>query len=824
MDNLKELAYKNCVDISAGQGRDAIAYLLLEAKRSYQEDLVSDAKQSMETALELYKKLDKEPPVSVQLLFGNVLGKIGDLKQALTIFHDLYIKHKSMTALIKLGYISIDLRDFSLIKQYENVYLHHIHSSLVTVVDKLHMQVIVSYLYSFTGRDTSLVQEMVDYQKVNSMILRENLKVGDYIRWIYNLHILQLLNNRSWNERAQFIYEAKSLAEQYQQHALLTNIYNLIGIGLLEENVIKAKEYMLKSRELAIKLGNKQHEMNANTNLFMFYQFLGDTSHALELADQAKSLGKTINSNFNEINLVKLYYLIEDFPRALTLINEIKPTLRSKNLTMTRVDALIYQYKIILRQSDVKKAKRLWPYFERLCKKYKGEKEVDLILLQCQYFAVLKQHEETIAISTKCLEEENISVENRLDLLMALLNSSIEIGQDEVFTKYVQSFENLVYDKGYLGYLGYVYYYKALFYLKNELYIKARVHFIRAKSYFTRVKNLLKQTEIDGKIETIDQRSLESKLEMMDLLTNYEIMFESIRLVHSAKVLEDVCKNITKVLHENLLFEHVYFYFRIDRKRTKTLSVNDKLQIAEVNNEVVDEVLGKVTREKRSIQFNYAMSYFHGFPILSDENEIVSIVLIENQSVFSKEGIYYLEQFLQYIAPKIEKVIFNELVHVDDLTKLYNRNYFMKRLQEEFQKTTDYQAYLSFIMIDIDNFRYVNNQFGHAEGDHILEKVAKTIQQSVRSGDIVGRYGGEELIVILPNTSSEIAKVVAQRILHEIRKIFVNDTYQITASIGVSSVDRDVPITIQELIDKADLAERYAKENGKNQVVSYWEM
>lgn len=828
--DIKENAINDDISVQyedKSQGRTAIACQLLKAKRFYRESLFSDAKKSMEQAFVLYTKyVDREPSLSVQLMFGNVLEKGGNLKDALTIFKELYNSHNSMYALIRLGYISINLRDLSLLKLYENDLLERLHSPSVSLTEKLHLQVILGYYFSYSGRDTSLVHEMVQYHKMNSTILRETLKVQDYIHWVYHLHILQLLINCPWNERAPFIYEAESLAEQNNQTSLLMTIYNLMGIGLLEENVIKAKDYMQKSRELARNLGNKQYEMATNSNLFMFYQYLGDTRHALELADKARTIGKSINSNFNEINLVKLYYLIEDYPKALKLINEIKPKVRSLNLTITRVDALFFQYKIILRQGEQKKAKRLWPFFEKMCQKHKDE--INLLLLKCQYYALFKNYDKTISIATKCLEEKNLSVEHRIEFSMILLESLIQSDQKDAFIKYVQSFEHLVYNKGYFGYLSYVYFYKGLFYLKNNSYIQSRVYFIRAKSYFTKVKNLRKQKEIERYIETIDQLLIEiptnKQLEMMNLLTNNEIMFDSIRLVHSANYLGDVCKNITKVLHENMLFDDVYFHFIIDRKRTKTFYVDDKLQSEEVKSDLVDAALRKVIQEKRVSYFELANSYFHGFPIMSDANEVVSIVLIKNQKVLSGESFYYLEQFLQFISPKIENVIFNELVHVDDLTNLYNRNFFIKKLKEEFQKTANFQNDLSFIMIDIDNFRYVNNQYGHGEGDRILEKVAMVIQKSVRSGDIVGRYGGEELIVILPNTYSEIAKGIAQHILSEIRKIYISDTHQITASLGVSSVDRDNPKTIQELIDKADLAERYAKEHGKNCVYCYWDI
>jgi diguanylate cyclase (GGDEF)-like protein len=814
-------------DEEVEQGRRALAHLLLESKRCYRDGQFSDAKQNLEKAFVLYTKyVDEEPPKSVQLLFGNILEKGGNLKQALSLFNEQYLKHNSMYAFIRLGYISIHLRDLSLLKLYENIYLERLHSSTVSLNDRLHLQVILGYYFTFSKNDTSLVHEMVQYHKANSTVLRDKLKVEDYIRWVYNLHILQFLNHTPWEESAPFIYEAEALAELHKQNAILMLIYNLMGIGLIEENVMKATEYMIKSKDLAIKLGKKQHEMNAVTNLLMFYQYLGDTSHALALGEEARAIGNAIHSNFNEMSLVKLYYLIEDYPQALKLINELKPKARSNNLAITRVDALIFQYKIILKQGNVKKAKRLWPFFEKMCQKHLDH--VAVSLLKCQYSALLGQYDQTIQMAAEFLENRRLSVEDKIEFLIILLETIIASGRLEIFTKYIQLFESLVYHKGYFGYLGYVYYFKGLFELKNKAYIQARVYFIQAKSYFTKVKNFLKQKEMEDRIETINQLLLEMpsniQLEMMNLLTNNEIMFNGIRFVHSANQLEDVCKNITKILHENMLFDAVYFQFIIDKKNTRTLYVNDKLQMNEITDHHVNAAMRKVRMEKTVSQIETDNSCLHGFPILSAGNEVVAIILMKNQCVLTEESLNYLEQFLPLIAPKIENVIYNELIHVDDLTNLYNRNFFMKRLRMEFHKTVVYQNDLSFIMLDIDNFSYVNNQFGHAEGDRILEEVAKAIKKSVRSGDIVGRYGGEELIVILPNTYSEIAKGIAHRILREIRKIYVNDSYQITASLGVSSVDKDDPMTAEELIDLADFAERHAKEHGKNRVYCYWEL
>jgi diguanylate cyclase (GGDEF)-like protein len=144
---------------------------------------------------------------------------------------------------------------------------------------------------------------------------------------------------------------------------------------------------------------------------------------------------------------------------------------------------------------------------------------------------------------------------------------------------------------------------------------------------------------------------------------------------------------------------------------------------------------------------------------------------------------------------------------------------------EEFAKVIEYGADLAFVMIDLDNFSTINNRFGHNEGDRALRQVAEALRRSVRNFDICGRFGGEELIVILPNTNGSTAKIIAESILQNLRNITIEGgRYQITASIGVGSYDMDAPLDVIDLIEKADRAETFAKQSGKNRVVCHWEM
>lgn len=156
---------------------------------------------------------------------------------------------------------------------------------------------------------------------------------------------------------------------------------------------------------------------------------------------------------------------------------------------------------------------------------------------------------------------------------------------------------------------------------------------------------------------------------------------------------------------------------------------------------------------------------------------------------------------------------------VDSLTEIYNRRVLMERLQQEWDRSLRSNTIFSFIMADIDKFKIVNDTYGHPVGDDVLEKVAYILKKSIRSGDIVGRYGGEEFSIIMVNSTVQEAFVAADRYRHEIEKIVFNAkkvTFSVTCSFGVAdSSEKD---SLDKLVSAADAAMYEAKESGRNRV------
>lgn len=173
-----------------------------------------------------------------------------------------------------------------------------------------------------------------------------------------------------------------------------------------------------------------------------------------------------------------------------------------------------------------------------------------------------------------------------------------------------------------------------------------------------------------------------------------------------------------------------------------------------------------------------------------------------------------------------EKALLEKMAVTDDLTGLYNHRFFVKRLHEEFKRARRYGNPISCLMIDIDDFKKVNDTYGHQSGDIVLQEIGKVIKNSVRETDVVARYGGEEFAIILPHTDLEHALILADRVRKAVknyRSSIKDMKYQITVSIGVSTahpaINKDEKM--DDLVRRADHCLYEAKSQGKDTVVGH---
>lgn len=157
----------------------------------------------------------------------------------------------------------------------------------------------------------------------------------------------------------------------------------------------------------------------------------------------------------------------------------------------------------------------------------------------------------------------------------------------------------------------------------------------------------------------------------------------------------------------------------------------------------------------------------------------------------------------------------------DSLTSLYNRRFLDHRLEEECAKSARYQHDMSFLMMDLDKFKRINDDFGHLVGDRVLKDLADILVEQTRSTDMVARYGGEEFCVLLTGTPLEKARDTAERIRKRVEdaRLLPESDEDVTISIGVVAYSPEIQ-KAHELISLADSALYDAKEQGRNRVVA----
>jgi len=172
------------------------------------------------------------------------------------------------------------------------------------------------------------------------------------------------------------------------------------------------------------------------------------------------------------------------------------------------------------------------------------------------------------------------------------------------------------------------------------------------------------------------------------------------------------------------------------------------------------------------------------------------------------------------VTEKIEGRRLTDLAFNDNLTKVYNRNYLEPIINYEFKQAKKEVYDVFYLMLDIDGFKSFNDKFGHAYGDKVLYIVAQEIKKSVREIDTVGRYGGDEFMVVLPKSTTFIARETAKKILKVISKIHI-EKIESSISVSIGIVKQSGEVDIEDILKKADGAMYQAKNDGGNRFV-FW--
>lgn len=205
-----------------------------------------------------------------------------------------------------------------------------------------------------------------------------------------------------------------------------------------------------------------------------------------------------------------------------------------------------------------------------------------------------------------------------------------------------------------------------------------------------------------------------------------------------------------------------------------------------------------------------------------NNEDIIGYLYLDTDKLFNKfdnKRLKIIDALSHLISINIDNYILKIISSIDKMTGAYTRKYFDSIFKDFILLARRSGTEFSVIMLDLDKFKNVNDTFGHRMGDEILNRIGNIILKNIRKTDMVGRYGGEEFIIILPNTNKDQGKKIAEKIRKAVEKtVMINEDYPITISLGISSFP-DHGQTPDELIEKADQALYNAKELGRNKSI-----
>lgn len=286
-------------------------------------------------------------------------------------------------------------------------------------------------------------------------------------------------------------------------------------------------------------------------------------------------------------------------------------------------------------------------------------------------------------------------------------------------------------------------------------------------------------------------------------------------------LIEQEKKNNNQNTELEYKFANIFALYEITKEITKSLKKDELFSFFKDKlSEYMDFEDCRLLNNKKELK---KFTGYLEFPLLTEKSTIGYLVI----KGISKENKKRFSILVRQFALGLRRVRLYEKIEklaiTDSLTKAYTRRYCLERFNEELQRAEKHNLRLSFLMADIDHFKKYNDKYGHLVGDVVLKEAAKAVKSCIREIDLLGRFGGEEFVIILPDTSKDGATFVAERIRQQIERQQIkayDETLKVTISIGVATFPIDAK-GHEELIDKSDWALYRAKKMGRNQVCTF---
>lgn len=441
------------------------------------------------------------------------------------------------------------------------------------------------------------------------------------------------------------------------------------------------------------------------------------------------------------------------------------------------------------------------------------------------YFFNLNETQSMMSLSLMCKDgltmdmQENISLLNKPQYIEMLINDGIADSDD----------------------LSYPAVYVLLRWRTGSVYgsdgdsapaLKERLGVLRIERVKTKKKFTVKEKEL----------ILALAEEMSYNMLNTEIDQDSHERLRVAEGLNELTAIFAKSLRFSdgieLILKGVQKYFRFDRARLYLFDYKGK----NVKELLSADISGVVKRTEGDIPVSELQSVLEtdifnspkalNLP-LSVQGKRVGVLLLDNilsRRDISQADFLQLKQFSSQIALALDNAVLFErvqdLYNYDDLTKLPVRRYFMEKLNDELYRSKRFDLTMSLIIMDLDYFKEINDTFGHQVGDYALIAVSELIRASLRQTDFPCRFGGDEIMIMLPRTSVQEAKYIAKRMAERVSAITIpaelthGEKFSLSVTQGISVFPLDAAAA-PELIHKADLALYHAKTRCRGTVSVY---
>ena len=627
------------------------------------------------------------------------------------------------------------------------------------------------------NRNVMLTSDARTAVAINSMITSKGVNLKDINFQNHSFKLDDLINGKtdamgSYISNEPFLLKNKNIKYNilnpkdygfdFYGGILFTSKYevdkNPKRVQSFQKAVLKGWEYAFNNIDETISIiMNKYNTQNKSYSALLYE------------ANSLKTLSGINENMLGDLNYKKL----NDIKRIYSLLGYLDPKQELTNFIIFPKDVLLTEKeKTYLKEKTITYNSTIWAPFNNGL----GNSSIEL-----DYLNIIKNKiNMDIRVRNNDLEMNSIdTVKNNIAHVKMLPVSKIDIKEEDfLVTKTINEFPLAIitrYDNSYISSTSMLNN-KKIAILENNTLIS------NVENKYTNI-NLVKVKNLDEAFELLKNKKVYAILEILPII-NHNIKKNKIENIKVAGVTE-------------FSYELKYLLNKDDKILHSILNKT----IERINHDIKDKINYKYIHLDYIIN-NKNDKFYYLFAFVS----IVILLLIYINLKLNKE---------MKKRKDVEKKL-SSIAHTDELTGLSNRRKMIKTLINSITLSKRYARPLSIIFFDIDNFKKINDEHGHAIGDIILKEISELMNRNLRSSDIIGRWGGEEFIVILPETSKENAKRTAENL----REIVSNSSFSsdliITCSFGVTTLKEDD--TKKSFIQRADEAMYFVKRNGKNGV------